>query len=90
MKIALLVSEHGLYSHKRFEEAAKNNGHEIRIINLTECFVNISSINPQVHYRGGEVISGLDVVIPRIEPSMTFFGTAILRQFEMLGVYPFK
>lgn len=88
MKIGLLVSEHGLYSHKRFKEAAEARGHDFRIINLTECYVNITAASPKVHYRGGEVISGLDAVIPRIEPSITLFGTAVLRQFEILGVYP--
>lgn len=88
MKIGLLVSEQGLYSHRRFRESAEKRGHEFRIINLTECFVNISSTNPKVHYRGGEIISDLDAVIPRIEPAITFFGTAVLRQFELSGVYP--
>lgn len=88
MKIGLLVSEQGIYSHRRFQESAEKQGHELRIIDLTECFVNISAKNPQVHYRGGEVIDDLDAVIPRIEPNLTFFGTAVLRQFEMLGVYP--
>ena len=88
MKIGLLVSENGLYSNKRFKEAAEERGHQFRTINLTECFVNISSTNPKVHYRGGEIIDGLDAVIPRIEPEITFFGTAILRQFELSGVYP--
>jgi ribosomal protein S6--L-glutamate ligase len=88
MHIGLLVSEQGLYSHKRFKEAAEARGHSFRIIYLTECFVKISSSNPQIHYRGGEVITGLDAIIPRIEPSFAFFGTAVLRQFEMLGVYP--
>lgn len=88
MKIGLLVSETGLYSHKRFKEAAEQRGHKLRIINLTECFINISSTNPKVHYRGGEIIDDLDAVIPRIEPSITFFGTAILRQFELSGVHP--
>ncbi|MDD9900244.1 MAG: 30S ribosomal protein S6--L-glutamate ligase [Alphaproteobacteria bacterium] len=88
MKIGLLVSEHGLYSHRRLKEAADARGHELRIINLTECFVNISPEDPSVHYRGGEVIADLDAVIPRIEPSITFFGTAVLRQFELLGVFP--
>jgi ribosomal protein S6--L-glutamate ligase len=88
MEIGLLVSEHGLYSHKRFKEAAEERGHNLRIINLTECFVNISSTNPRVHYRGGEIIDNLDALIPRIEPELSFFGTAVLRQFELLGVYP--
>lgn len=88
MKIGLLVSEDGLYSHRRFQEAAEQRGHELKIINLTECFVTISSSNPKIYYQQGELLNDLDVVIPRIEPNITFFGTAILRQFEMLGVYP--
>lgn len=88
MQIGLLVSESGLYSHKRFQEEAESAGHILRLIDLTECFVTISSTEPKVYYRGGEEISGLDAVIPRIEPAITFFGTAVLRQFEMAGVYP--
>lgn len=88
MKIGLLASENGLYSHKRLQEAAKARGHNFRVINLMECFVKISSTNPQIYYRNDEAINDLDVVIPRIGPSITFFGTAVLRQFEMLGVYP--
>lgn len=88
MKIGLLISEPGHYSHKRLKKAAEERGHDFRIINLTECFVKISSINPQIHYRSGEDLKDFDAVIPRIETSITFFGTAVLRQFEMLGVYP--
>lgn len=88
MKIGLLVSEQGLYSHRRLQEAAEQRGYEFRVINLTECFVNISENNPKVHYRGGETLEGFNAIIPRIEPSITFFGTAVLRQFELGGVYP--
>ncbi len=88
MKIAVLVSEQGLYSHERFKQAAEERGHELRILNLTECYLNVSHNSPKVFYRGGEEVTGIDAVIPRIEPSIMFFGTAILRQFEMSGVYP--
>ena len=88
MNIGVLVTGKALYSHKRLQEEADKRGHTLRIINLAECFVKISSTDPQIHYRGGENITELDAVIPRIEPSITFFGTAVLRQFEMLGVYP--
>jgi ribosomal protein S6--L-glutamate ligase len=90
MKIGLLVSEKGLYSHKRLKEEAEKRGHKFRIINLTECFVNITNDTPTIYDKNGKPIRDLDAVIPRIEPSITFFGTAILRQFEMLGVYPFN
>lgn len=87
MKIGLLVSEKGLYSHKRLKEEAESRGHKFRIINLTKCFVNITNKTPVIYDYSGKAIKGLDAVIPRIEPEITFFGTAILRQFEMLGVY---
>ena len=88
MKIGLLVSENGLYSHRRFKEAAEARGHDLKIINLTECFINITADNPTIFYRNGEKIDNFDAIIPRIKPSLTFFGTAILRQYELLGTYP--
>lgn len=87
MKIGLLVSEKGLYSHKRLKEEAEKKGHKFRAINLTECFVNITNDTPIIYDKNGKPIKDLDAVIPRIEPAITFYGTAILRQFEMLGVY---
>lgn len=88
MKIGLLVSERGLYSHKRLKYEAEKRGHTLRIINLTECFVNITNENPTIYDKKDKSIDNLNAVIPRIEPSMAFFGTAILRQCEMLGIYP--
>jgi ribosomal protein S6--L-glutamate ligase len=87
MKIGLLVSAKGLYSHKRLKEEAEKRGHKLRIINLAKCFVNITNETPAIYDYSGKIIKDLDAVIPRIEPAITFFGTAILRQFEMLGVY---
>ncbi len=88
MKIGMLISEQGLYSHRRLKEAAEARGHTLDLINMTECYVCINAINPQIYYQGNKPIKDLDAVIPRIEHNITFFGTAILRQFEMLGVYP--
>lgn len=88
MKIGLLVSRHPDYSNTRLIEAAEKRGHTVRVIRLEECFVKISQDNPQVHYRGGEHITDLDAIIPRIYPEMTTFGTAVLRQFELLGFFP--
>jgi len=87
VKIGLLVSEKGLYSHKRLKEEAEKRGHKFIIINLAECFVNITNDTPTIYDKNGKPIRDLDAVIPRIEPSITFYGTALLRQFEMLGVY---
>lgn len=86
MKIGLLVSSKALYSHKRLKEEAEKRGHKFRIINMTQCFVNITNDTPTIYDKNGKPIRDLDAVIPRIEPSLTFFGTALLRQFEMLGV----
>lgn len=88
MRIGLLVSTPGLYSHKRLREVAEARGHEFIDINLLECFMNISSSKYDVYHMDGKLIAGLDAVIPRILPDITFFGTAVLRQFELQGVFP--
>lgn len=87
MKIALLCRNASLYSHKRLVEAAEQRGHEIDIIDHLRCYINITSNKPSIRYTG-EVLPIYDAVIPRIGASVTFYGTAVLRQFEMMGVYP--
>ncbi len=87
MKIALMARNANLYSHKRLVEAAEARGHEINIINTLRCYMNIASRRPAIYYNG-EKLRGFDAVIPRIGASITFYGTAVLRQFEMMGVYP--
>ena len=87
MKIALLCRNENLYSHKRLVEAAEKRGHEIDIIDHLRCYINITSNKPTIRYRG-ETLPRYDAVIPRIGASVTFYGTAVLRQFEMMGVYP--
>ena len=87
MKLAILARNPQLYSHKRLIEAAKARGHEIRVINPLHCYMNISPHKPEVHYRGGKVLDDIDAIIPRIGASVTFYGTAVVRQFEMMGVY---
>ncbi|SHG96851.1 30S ribosomal protein S6--L-glutamate ligase [Marivita hallyeonensis] len=87
MKIAMLARNAGLYSHKRLVEAAEQRGHEIDVINTLRCYMNIASRRPEVYYNG-EKLEGYDAVIPRIGASVTYYGTAVLRQFEMMGVYP--
>lgn len=88
MKIGILTSNPSLKAIKRLYDAAVQRGHEVRILNVAECFVKVSSTDPQVHYRGGENLVGFDAIIPRIGPAFTFFGTAVLRQFEMQEIYP--
>ncbi len=87
MKIAILSRNPKLYSTKRLVEAATERGHEVRVLDVLRCYMNITSLNPKIHYRG-EVIEGFDAVIPRIGASVTFYGTAVLRQFEMMNVFP--
>ncbi len=87
MKIAMMARNANLYSHKRLKEAAEERGHELDIINTLRCYMNIASRRPEMYYNG-EKLTGYDAVIPRIGASVTFYGLAVLRQFEMMGVYP--
>ena len=86
MKIVMLARNPELYSHKRMVEAAEARGHEIEIINTTRCYMNITSHRPQVFYQG-EPVTGVDAIIPRIGASITSYGAAVVRQFEMMGVW---
>lgn len=87
MKIAVLASDPALYSNKRLMEAGEARGHDMRFIALKNCYMDVTARKPEIHYRGGEILEKFDAVIPRIRPSMTFYGTAVLRQFEMQGAY---
>ena len=87
MKIGLLCRNATLYSHRRLVEAAQVRGHDIHVIDHLRCYIDIASNDPEIHYQG-ESLKGYDAIIPRIGASVTFFGTAVLRQFEMMGVYP--
>jgi ribosomal protein S6--L-glutamate ligase len=87
MNLLMMARNPNLYSHKRLVEAAEQRGHTIRIVDTLKCYMNIASHRPDMRYRG-EVLTGFDAVIPRIGASITFYGLAVLRQFEMMGVYP--
>ncbi|HSR88335.1 MAG TPA: 30S ribosomal protein S6--L-glutamate ligase [Pontiella sp.] len=87
MKIAILSRNSKLYSTRRLKEAALERGHEIEIIDVLRAYMNIASHKPTIHYKG-EPLEGFDAVIPRIGASVTFYGCSVLRQFEMMGVYP--
>ena len=87
LKIALLASNPDLYSNKRIIEAGEQRGHQMRFINIKQCYMNISAQEPGVYYRGGETLANLDAVIPRIKPSMTFYGCALVRQFQSMGIH---
>ena len=87
MKIAILSRNQSLYSTRRLIEAAEAAGHEVRVLDALRCYMNINSEEPSIHYKG-EDLGSFDAVIPRIGASVTFYGTAVLRQLEMMGVYP--
>jgi len=87
MKIALMTRNPGLVSHRRLIETAQARGHEIVPVDYLRCYMNITSHRPELRYRG-EKLEGFEAVIPRIAASRTFYGLAVLRQFEMMGVWP--
>ncbi len=88
MNIALLTKGGDrLYSNKRLIEAAKERQHNIEIVNTVDCYMDIATDKPCVHLKGKE-LPRFDAVIPRIGASITFYGCAVVRQFEMMGTYP--
>ena len=82
-----MCQQPGLYSHQRLISAARARGHEIDIVNHVKCYINITSNSPSVRYQGRD-LPKYDAIIPRIGASVTFYGCAVLRQFEVMGVYP--
>ncbi|MGL4899832.1 MAG: 30S ribosomal protein S6--L-glutamate ligase, partial [Shewanella sp.] len=86
MKIGILSQFPELYSIRRLVAACESRGHEAVVINTLNCYMNINSIQPSIHYQGQE-LTGFDAIIPRIHASMTFYGCAVVRQFEMMGVF---
>ncbi|MGD2052549.1 MAG: 30S ribosomal protein S6--L-glutamate ligase [Gammaproteobacteria bacterium] len=87
MRIAILSRNPKLYSTRRLVEAAKNRNHEVQVLDTLKCYIDIASLRPSVHYKG-EMLESFDAVIPRIGASITFYGAAVLRQFEMMGAWP--
>lgn len=85
MRIAILSRRSSLYSTRRLLEAAQQRGHEAQVVDYLRCFVTIAAHRPRVIYQGEPL--EVDAVIPRIGASKTFYGTAVVRQFEMMGVY---
>lgn len=89
MKIGVLSRNSKLYSTRRLMEAAKERGHDARVIDILKCYMNITANNPTVHYKSSADLETLefDAVIPRIGASVTAYGCAVLRQFEVGGTY---
>ena len=87
MRIAILSRNSSLYSTSRLVEACEQREHTVDVLNTLKCYMDIAAHRPSVHYRGKE-LAPYDAVIPRIGASVTFYGAALLRQFEMMGSYP--
>lgn len=87
LKIAMLARNANLYSHKRLKLAAEQRGHTLDIIDTLRCYMNIASRRPTIYYKDAKLPT-YDAVIPRIGASITFYGLAVLRQFEMMGTFP--
>ena len=87
MKIAILSRNPHLYSTRRLVEAAEAAGHEAHVIDHLKCNIEIEQTGPALYYQN-QYLTGFDAVIPRIGASVTFYGTAVVRQFEMMNVLP--
>lgn len=87
LRIGLLASNPELYSNKRIMEAGEMRGHEMHFLNIKECYIKLDAKKPEIHYRGGKILNQFDAIIPRIRPSITFYGCSLTRQFEALNVF---
>lgn len=87
MNIAILSRNKSLYSTRRLMRSAEERGHDVSILDVKRCYMNIASHKPTIHYKG-TALREFHAVIPRIGASVTFYGTSVLRQFEMMGVFP--
>jgi ribosomal protein S6--L-glutamate ligase len=86
MHIAILSRDASLYSTSRLKEAGDARGHDVRVIDYLRCYMNITSRRPQIFFQGRE-LEGFDAIVPRIGASHTFYGAAVVRQFEMMGTF---
>ncbi|HAS6170304.1 TPA: 30S ribosomal protein S6--L-glutamate ligase [Vibrio vulnificus] len=86
MRIAILSRNENLYSTMRLKQAGEARGHEVDVIDTLHCYMDITSNNPKIRYKGEE-LPQYDAIIPRIGASVTFYGTAVVRQFEMMGTF---
>ena len=87
LKIALLASNPDLFSNKRLMEAGQARGHEMIFLNVQQAYMKFDATEPQIRYRGGNVIDEFDAIIPRIKPSVTFYACALIRQFDAMNTY---
>lgn len=86
LRIAILSRKASLYSTRRLKEAGEKRGHKVHVVDYLRCYMNITSHRPTIYYSGRE-LTDYDAVIPRIGAPHTFYGTAVVRQFEMMGIF---
>lgn len=86
LRIGILSRSRDNYSTDRLASVLESRGHHVEVLNTTRCYVDMSSHKPTIHYQG-HVLSRFDAIIPRMSPSITLYGVAILRQFESLGIF---
>ena len=87
LSIGVLASNPDLPSNLRIMEAGEERGHRMHFYDIKQCYMKLDAENPEVHYRGGRILNKLDAVIPRVRPDLTFYGCALVRQFESIGIY---
>jgi ribosomal protein S6--L-glutamate ligase len=87
LRIGVLASDPDLYSNRRIIEAGEERGHEMEFLSIKHCYIKLDGEQPEMHYRGGRILSDFDAVIPRIRPSATFYGCALTRHFEAMNVF---
>ncbi|WP_224483180.1 30S ribosomal protein S6--L-glutamate ligase [Robertkochia aurantiaca] len=87
LKIGVLASNPDLYSNRRIIEAGEILGHEMEFFNIRQCYMKLDADSPEIHYRGGKILNDLDAVIPRIRPSMTYYGCSLLKLFESMNIF---
>jgi len=86
LTIGLIANEHDLYGNKRLIEAGEDRGHEMKFYDIKQCYMKLDAFEPEIHYRGSSLPNDLDAVITNIQPDMTFYGCALVRQFESMGI----
>ena len=87
LRIGLLASNPELYSNKRLIQAGMERGHEMVFLNAQQCYMKLDSTQPEIRYRGGKSLNDLDAIVPRIKPNLTFYGCALIRQFDSMGIF---
>ncbi len=87
LKIGVLATNRELYSNKRIMEAGEERGHEMIFLNAELCYMKMDASSPEIRYRDGRILEGFDAIIPRLRPSMTHYGCALIRQFESINAY---